>query len=38
MEAPEATDGGEGWVSGFELEVVDQADRAGGPVRVLRWP
>ena len=38
MEAPEATDRGESWVSEFELEMIDPADRPAGPVRVLRWP
>jgi integrase len=38
MEAPEATDRGESWVSEFELEMIDPADRTAGPVRVLRWP
>ncbi len=38
LEAPDDTDRGESWVSEFELEVLDPADRTAGPVRVLRWP
>jgi hypothetical protein len=38
MEAPDATDRRESWVSEFELEMVDPVDRVAGPVRVLRWP
>ncbi len=38
MEAPEVDRLGESWVSEFELEVADPADRAAGPIRVLRWP
>jgi integrase len=37
MEAPAATDAGEGWIGEFELEVFDAAHTAQGPLRVLRW-